>query len=122
MKTTKLVIGILSVVLFAFIAFQSCAVGVVNAVESNAADTSGGAGMLLAFVFLVAGVVGAVARNSKGAGITAGILYLFGAIVGFANQGTYGDLVVWAFISLAFGVVFLIGSLRTIQAKRSIDA
>ena len=46
MKTAKLVIGIVSIVLFVFIAFQSCAAGMSNALEANG-EMSGTAGLLL---------------------------------------------------------------------------
>jgi len=92
------------------ILFQSCAVGIVNGLESNTDDTSGGAGVLLAFAMLIAGIIGITTRNSKGGGITAGVAYVLSAIIGFAALGTYGDLVVWSVVGLAFGIVFLIGS------------
>ena len=111
MKTAKLVIGIISIVLFVVIMFQSCAVGVVNALKSNAEDTSGGAGMLIAFAMLVAGIIGIAARKSKGGSITAGAFYVVAALIGFANLGTFGDLVVWAVVALGFGITFILGSL-----------
>jgi hypothetical protein len=111
MKTAKLVIGIISIVLFIIILFQSCATGVVNAIEGND-DVSGSAGLLLAFAMLIAGIIGIAARKSKGGGITAGIFYVVAALIGFANLGTFADLVVWSVVSLAFGIVFIIGSVK----------
>ena len=110
MKTAKLIVGIISLVLFGIIVFQSCATGVVNVIEGSD-DVSGSAGMLLAFSMLTAGIVGIATRKSKGGGIVAGSFYLLGAILGFANLGTFGDLIVWSVLSLAFGALFLIGSL-----------
>ena len=111
MKTAKLIIGIISIALFIIILFQSCATGVVNAIESND-DVSGSAGMLLAFAMLIAGIIGVAARNSKGGGITAGVFYVVAALIGFASLGTFGDLVVWSVLSLAFGIVFILGSIN----------
>lgn len=121
MKTAKLVIGIISIVLFFVIAFQSCAVGIVNAVESNANDASGGAGMFLAFAMLVAGIVGITTRKSRGGGITAGMFYLLASLLGFTNLGTFGDLVVWSVLSLVFGIVFILGSvkMKKVEAPKS---
>ncbi|MDR0875822.1 MAG: hypothetical protein LBN12_06395 [Clostridiales Family XIII bacterium] len=110
MKTAKLIIGIVSIVVFVIVMFQSCATGVVNALESNATDASGGGGAVLGIIMLIAGIVGIATRNSKGGGITAGIFYLIGALIGFASLGTYGDLVVWSVISLIFAIVFIVGS------------
>ena len=54
MKTAKLVIGIISMVLFVLVAFQSCAAGLGNALADNG-EVSGTSGMLLAFCMLIAG-------------------------------------------------------------------
>ncbi len=110
MKTTKLVLGIISIVAFTVIMFQSCAAGLVNAIESNTSDTSGGAGVFLAFAMLIAGIVGITTRKSKGGGIAAGVFYAISALIGFTNLGTYGDLVVWSVLALIFGIVFIVGS------------
>ena len=72
MKTAKLVIGIISMVLFVLVAFQSCAAGLGNALADNG-EVSGTSGMLLAFCMLIAGIVGVATRKSKGGGIVAGV-------------------------------------------------
>ena len=51
MKTAKLVIGIISMVLFVLVAFQSCAAGLGNALADNG-EVSGTSGMLLAFCMI----------------------------------------------------------------------
>lgn len=112
MRTVKLILGILSLVLFIVIMLQSCAVGVVNSIDDNTSDLSGGGGTLLAFIMLIAGIIGVVARDSRTGSLVAGIFYLVGALIGFVSLGTYGDLVVWSVVSLAFGVVFVISALR----------
>ena len=117
MKTAKLIAGIISIVVFGIIVVQSCATGVVNVIEGND-DVSGSAGVLLALAMLIGGIVGLATRKSKGGGITAGVFYLLGAIIGFANLGTFVDLVVWSVLSLAFGALFILGSLFT---KNRID-
>lgn len=98
MKIWRLVSGILSMVLFLIISFQSCAVGLVNAVEDNNNDTSGAGGVFVAFGLLVSGIVATALwkKNSKGGDIALIVLYGLTAIMGYANQGTFGDLVVWA--------------------------
>lgn len=98
MKTWKLVSGILSIIFFVIVSFQSCAVGIVNAVEENANDTSGSAGILVAFLLLVGGVVSISVRKAKGKGGNIAVLIIFGlaTIIGLTNMGTYGDLVVWS--------------------------
>lgn len=65
MKTARTVIGIISMVLFVIITFQSCAVGIGNALDDNG-GTSGSSGMFLSICMLVAGIIGVAARRSKG--------------------------------------------------------
>ena len=56
MKTWKLVSGILSMILFIVVAFQSCAAGMVNALEENG-GSSGSVGLLVAVLMLAGGIV-----------------------------------------------------------------
>lgn len=113
MKTTKLVIGILSIVLFVIVSLQSCAAGIGNTLAENG-EASGSAGFLLAVCLLIAGIVGIVTRNKKkGGAITAGVFYLIGAIIGAANVGSYADLGIWSGLSVIFGIVFILGTLLT---------
>ena len=109
MKTAKMVIGIVSIVLFMIIVFQSCAAGVVNTIEENG-SSSGSAGFLLAICMLVAGIVGLAGRKSKGASITAGVFYAFGGVIGIANVGNCADLMIWSVLALIFAAVFILGS------------
>ena len=109
MKTAKKIIGIISIVLFVFIAFQSCAAGVANTLEDNR-SASGSAGILLAFCMLIAGIVGVAGRKSKGASITAGIFYAIGGLVGISNVGNFADLMIWSVLSFIFAAVFILGS------------
>ena len=107
MKTTRLVIGIISIVLFVLIAFQSCAAGLGNALAENG-ESSGSAGIILAFFMLIAGIVGIVARKSKGGAITSGAFYIVGGLVALTSIGTYSDLKIWSALSIIFGIVFFI--------------
>ena len=118
MKTTKLVLGIISIVLFFFVSFQSCAAGLGNAL-TNSGEASGTAGILLAFCMLIAGIVGICTRKSKGGGITAGIFYLVGGLLGITNYGSFSDLAIWSVLCFIFGIVFILGSLRVKNPKKS---
>ena len=69
MKIWKLVSGIISIVVFIIITFQSCATGVVNVLEDNETDMSAEGGIFVAFVLLVAGIVSAcVWKNASRGG------------------------------------------------------
>ena len=62
MKVWKLVSGILSMVLFILVAFQSCAAGVSNALENNG-EVSGSAGLIVAVLMLAGGIVSVATRK-----------------------------------------------------------
>lgn len=117
MKTTKLIIGIVSIVLFVLVSMQSCAAGLGNSLSGNG-EISGTAGLMLAFCMLIAGIVGICTRNgSKAGGIVAGVFYLLGGLIGIANYGSYADLQIWSILCFIFGLVFIVGSLR---AKKNV--
>ena len=67
MKIWKLVSGILSIILFVFVSFQSCAAGVSNALEANG-EASGSAGIIVAILMLAGGIVSIATRKSLGKG------------------------------------------------------
>ena len=69
MKTWKLVSGIISIVLFAFVIFQSCAAGISNSLAEN---------------------------GESGGNIALIVLFALGALCGFTMAGSYADLNVWA--------------------------
>lgn len=96
MKTWKLVSGILSIVLFIFVAFQSCAAGVYNSLSENA-EVSGSAGLILSVCMLTSGIVSICTRKGgKGGNIALILFYGFAALIGFANAGSFADLNIWA--------------------------
>jgi RNA polymerase subunit RPABC4/transcription elongation factor Spt4 len=123
MKIWRLVSGILSMVLFLVITFQSCAVGLVNVVEDNKDDTSGAGGILVAFGLLVAGIVAtALWKNKSKAGdIALIVLYGLTALIGFANLGTFGDLVVWSSWALICTVMAAIALVINFRANRNVE-
>lgn len=93
MKTWKLVSGIISIVLFAFVMFQSCAAGISNSLEANG-ESGGSAGLIVAIILLAGGIVSIATRNgSKGGNIALIVLF---ALCGFTMAGSYADLNVWA--------------------------
>jgi len=111
MKTWKLVSGILSIVLFVIVSFQSCAAGVSNTLESNG-EVGGSAGIIVAIMLLAGGIVSiATRRGSKGGNIALIVLFGIGALFGFALAGSYTDLKIWAgwcLICTILGIVSLI--------------
>lgn len=108
MKTAKLTIGIVSLVLSVIVLFQSCAAGIGSALATNGTDTSGGAGVGVTIFLIVAGIVGIAARKSRGGAIAATILYAIAGIIGVATTGIFKDLLVWGVISFIFAAIFAI--------------
>ena len=84
MKTTKLILGILSGVFFVVIALQSCVTSVGDALADNG-GTGGIGGIMLSFCLL-------------------------GAFFGFITGG-YADLQLWSGLCAAFGVFFIISAI-----------
>ena len=78
MKVWKLVSGILSIILFVFVSFQSCAAGVSNALEANG-EASGSAGIIVAILMLAGGIVSIATRKSLGKGGNIALIVLFGS-------------------------------------------
>ena len=76
MKVWKLVSGILSCILFVLVAFQSCAAGISNALESNG-EVSGSAGILVAVFMLAGGIVSMATRKSVKKGGNIALIILF---------------------------------------------
>mgnify|MGYP004451403519 FL=1 len=97
MKTWKLVSGILSCILFVVVTFQSCAAGMVNALEANG-QVSGSAGIIVAVLMLTGGIVSIAVRKSKKNGGNISLIILFGiaAVMGFSKYGNYADLAIWS--------------------------
>jgi len=119
MKTWKLVSGILSIILFVFVTFQSCAAGVANTLEANG-EVGGSAGIIVAIMLLAGGIVSiATRKGSKGGNITLIVLYVIGALAGFLMAGSYSDLYIWSgwcLICAILAIVSLVKSKNTPEA------
>ena len=109
MKTWKLVAGIISIVLFVLVMFQSCAAGVANTLTDNG-EFSGTAGVMVAILMLPGGIVSIATRKSKGKGGNIALIILFGiaSIIGFTSYGSYSDLAIWSGWCLINAVIALI--------------
>jgi FtsH-binding integral membrane protein len=120
MKTAKLTLGIISIVLSLIVLFQSCAVGLGTALSNNTNDTSGGTGIIFTILLIAAGIVGIVGRSSKGGTIAAAIIYAIDGLIGTTATGMFADLNVWGAISFIFAAVFLLSVFvgQTYPSKR----
>lgn len=96
MKTWKLVSGILSIILFVFVAFQSCAAGLANTLSENG-EVGGSGGILVAIMLLAGGIVSIATRNKgNGGNIALIVLFGIGALFGYMMAGSFSDLKIWA--------------------------
>lgn len=97
MKVWKLVSGIISIILFVIVGFQSCAAGLVDALEDDG-GTSGTAGALVAFLMLAGGIVSIATKKVKSNGGNIALIILFGlaAIIGYTCHGVFEDLIIWS--------------------------
>lgn len=109
----RTVLGILSIILFIFVAMQSCAAGLGNALSDNG-EVGGSAGALCALNLLVAGLIVLVARKTvkKAPMIVAAVLMFLNLFYGMILAGSYTDLQIWGILSFIFGLVYLFSVLR----------
>lgn len=89
--------GILSIVFFVMILFQSCAVSVGDAI-TDSGESGGSAGIILAFLLLASGIVSIASKNNSRAGGDVAILILcaLSCLFGFTMAGSYTDLLIWS--------------------------
>ncbi len=113
MKIWKLVSGILSIILFVFVCFQSCAAGLSNSLSNNG-ELSGSAGIIVAIMLLAGGIVSIATRNMEGKGgnIALIVLFLIGALTGFTMAGSYSDLYIWAGWCLICAVLAIVNLVK----------
>ena len=109
MKIWKLVSGILSMVLFGFVMFQSCAAGVANSLSENG-EVSGSAGVILAIFMLAGGIVSVATHKKDGIGGDAAdtVLFLIAAFFGVVLAGSFSDLRIWAGWCLVCAIVVIV--------------
>ena len=108
MKAWKTVSGIISIVCFGFVAFQSCSAGMVEE-YTKSKTVSGGAGLIVSIIMLVGGIISISTRSSaEGKGNTFLFLtYGIGAMIGFSQDTFFKDLKIWAGWCLINSIVAL---------------
>ena len=107
MKTTKLVAGILMIVIAVFIIIQSMMAGMTEALtQSN--GHAGAAGIVVALLYLASGIVyiATHSKDSLGPDIACLVMMLIAWIIGILNAGIYGDLLVWSWLAFIIGIGF----------------
>jgi hypothetical protein len=117
LKIWKLVSGILSIVFFAFVAFQSCAAGMSDALQ-DVNGTGGAAGVIVSILLLAGGIISIVARESTSKGLDIALIIIFGlaALTGFSMYGSYSDLVIWSAWCLICAVLAMVSLIKNRKA------
>lgn len=121
MRTTKIIVSIASILLFVLVMFQSCTAGMYNALEKNG-ETSGTAGMVVAFLMLISGIAGLCTKDSKGGTLTVSIFYFLAGLIGISSAGAYKDLILWGSLCLIFGVIYFISARKMKKAVSSANS
>ena len=117
MKVLKLILGIICICLAAFIIFQSCAAGIVDAIEDNG-GISGASGLFVSLLMIAGGIIMIATRKAEkvGGSIAGIVIFLIAGIVGFAGAGIFKDLKVWAVICFIIAVINMI-AVVTVKKK-----
>lgn len=120
MKTTKLIVGILQIIIAAFIVFQSAAVGIGHAMEDSS-DAGGSVGMVVALLYLVSGIVYLATKKSKSmtADTICMIINVLAWIFAINNAHDYTDLAIWGWLAFIIGVGFFFWHLFTRKSSNS---
>ena len=107
MKTTKLVVGIIMIVVAFFISIQSVMAGMSEAFI-NSGGHAGTAGLIVAILYLASGIVYIATRGKDNFGpdIASLIMLLIAWILGLINAGIYKDLIIWSWLAFIIGIVF----------------
>ncbi len=97
------------------VSLQSCAAGVVNTLSDNG-ESSGSAGIIVAIMMLVGGIV-SIATRKGGGNIPLIVLFGIGALVGFVLAGSFADLTIWAAWCLINAALALIAQIKKPKAE-----
>ena len=112
MKTWKLVSGILSIIMFILVSFQSCAAGIYNTMTENG-ETSGSAGIIVSIMLLAGGIVSiATRKGGRGGNIALIVMFGIGALFGYVMAGSFTDLVIWATWCLICAILALVALVK----------
>ncbi len=103
-QQTRLIISIITLAFTFFILFQSCAAGLSNRLEGSA-EIGGTAGLVLCICWWVAGILTITKRKDYRYTKNAMVAYGIASVTGLLFAGSFSDLRVYGFLSIAFAVI-----------------
>jgi len=107
----KLVSGIISVVMSAFIVYQSRLASLLATIQ-NTGDKSGSVGMIVAILILAGGIISIVTRyKGGGANVPIILIFAFAGAYAITNHGEFLDLIVWGawcFVCAIMAIISLV--------------
>lgn len=107
MKLTKLVVGILMIVVAVWISIQSVMAGMAESF-TNSSGHAGVAGLTVALLYIASGIVYIAThdKESLAPDIACMIMMLIAWLLGLLNAGIYQDLYIWSWIAFIIGICF----------------
>lgn len=108
MKTVKLIIGIIAIVLSLVLFIQSSLVGLGDVLFAEEGEASGGFGIVMSILLLIGGIVSIATRKTRGGAIFCIVDYALLGLIGLTCSQNFKDLAIWGSVSLIFALIYII--------------
>ncbi len=100
MKDIRLIIGIVTIMLFVFVAFQSC--GTYATVKSS--NGIGNIGIIISFVALIAALICINTRDAYSGAFISVVIYALAGFLGLFNFTNHKIVFVYGFMCIMFSI------------------
>ena len=100
MKDIRLIIGIVTIMLFVFVAFQSC--GAYATVKSS--NGIGNIGIIISFVALIAALICINTRDAYSGAFISAVFYALAGFLGLFNFTNHKIIFVYGFMFIMFSI------------------
>lgn len=105
MRITKIVIGVLSIILAAYMLALTAMLGVVSIFSKP--DSISTIMLIISFCFLAAGITSLAGSRSNGASVACFILYIIAAFIGVFAGRLVGMILLWTAIAVLCALTYL---------------
>lgn len=102
MKDIRLIIGIVTIMLFVFVAFQSC--GAYATVKSSNGIGIGNIGIIISFVALIAALICINTRDAYSGAFISAVFYALAGFLGLFNFTNHKIDFVYGFMFIMFSI------------------